>query len=106
MNKIDLVDPVTRAGLQNQALRNSHSVALSAVTGEGCERLLAIIDRRLDGDTRPVRLDIPLTDGKTLAWIYSHGKVLGRRDDDEAAHLSVRLSEADVARLRHHQRRH
>jgi GTPase len=106
MNKIDLVDPVTRASLENQALRNSHSVALSAVTGEGCERLLAMIDRRLDSETRPVRLDIPLTDGKTLAWIYRHGKVLGRRDDDEAAHLSVRLSEADVARLRHHQRRH
>jgi GTP-binding protein HflX len=106
MNKIDLVDPVTRSSLENQALRNSHSVVLSAVTGEGCERLLALIDRRLDSETRPLRLDIPLTDGKTLAWIYRHGKVLGRRDDDEAAHLSVRLSEADVARLRHHQRRH
>jgi GTPase len=106
MNKIDLADPVTRSSLENQALRNSHSVALSAVTGEGCERLLAVIDRRLDSETRPVRLDIPLTDGKTLAWVYRHGKVLGRRDDDEAAHLSVRLSEADVARLRHHQRRH
>jgi GTPase len=105
MNKIDLVDPVTRSSLENQALRNSHGVVLSAVTGEGCERLLALIDCRLDRETRPVRLDIPLTDGKTLAWIYRHGTVLGRRDDDEAAHLSVRLSEADVARLRHHQRR-
>jgi GTP-binding protein HflX len=106
MNKIDLVDPVTRSSLENQALRNSHSVVLSAVTGEGCERLLAMIDRRLDSETSPIRLDIPLTDGKTLAWIYRHGHVLGRRDDDEAAHLSVRLSEADVARLRHHHRRH
>jgi GTPase len=105
MNKIDLVDPVTRSSLENQALRNLHRVALSAVTGEGCERLLAMIDRRLDSESRPVRLDIPLTDGKTLAWIYRHGTVLGRRDDDEAAHLSVRLSEADAARLRHHQRR-
>jgi GTPase len=106
MNKIDLVDPITRSNLENQAQRNSHTVALSAVTGEGCERLLAMIDRRLDSKTRPVRLDIPLTDGKTLAWIYRHGEVLGRRDDDEAAHFSVRLSEADAARLRHHQRRH
>jgi GTP-binding protein HflX len=106
MNKIDLVDPVMRSKLENQAMLNSHSVALSAVTGEGCERLLAMIDRRLVSETRSVRLDVPLTDGKTLAWIYRHGKVLGRRDDDEAAHLSVRLSEADIARLHHHQRRH
>ncbi len=53
-----------------------------------------------------MRLDIPLSDGKTLAWIYRHGEVLGRRDDNEAAHLSVRLSEADLARLRHQQRLH
>jgi GTP-binding protein HflX len=106
MNKIDLVDPVMRSNLENQAMLNSHSVALSAVTGEGCERLLAMIDRRLDSETHSLRLDIPLTDGKTLAWIYRHGKVLGRRDDDEAAHLSVRLSEADIARLNYHQRRH
>lgn len=106
LNKIDLVDPSARASLQNQVLRNSHSVAVSAVTGEGCEGLLAMIDRRLSSDIRPVRLDIPLTDGRTLAWIYRHGEVLGRRDDNEAAHLSVRLSEADIARLRYQQRPH
>ena len=106
MNKIDLVDPATRMSLENHALRNSQSVAVSAVTGKGCEALLALIDRRLDDDVRRVRLDVPLTDGKTLAWIYRHGEVLGRRDDNEEAHLSVRLSESDIARLRHQQRLH
>jgi GTPase len=106
MNKIDLMGPTARASAANRALRNSHSVALSAATGEGCAALLAMIDRRLETDIRPVRLEVPLTDGKTLAWIYRHGEVLGRRDDNEAAHLSVRLSEADIARLRHQQRLH
>jgi len=106
MNKLDLVDPARRSGLASRASRDWHSVALSALTGEGCEALLATIDRGLESDIRPVRLDIPLSDGKTLAWIYRHGEVLGRRDDTEAAHLSVRLSEADIARLRHQQRLH
>jgi GTP-binding protein HflX len=106
MNKVDLVDPTTRASLENHGLRNSHSVALSAVTGEGCEALLAVVDRRLESEVRVVRLDVALTDGKTLAWLYRHGEVLGRRDDNEAAHLSVRLSEADIARLRHQKRLH
>jgi GTP-binding protein HflX len=106
MNKIDLMGPTARASAANRALRNSHSVALSAATGEGCAALLAMIDRRLETDIRPVRLEVPLTDGKTLAWIYRHGEVLGRRDDNKAAHLSVRLSEADIARLRHQQRLH
>jgi GTPase len=106
MNKIDLLDPVTRASLGNQQRRNSHSIALSATTGEGCEALLDLIDRRLESEARVMRLDVPLTDGKTLAWIYDRGEVLGRRDDNEAAHLSVRLSDEDISRLRHRQRLH
>ena len=106
VNKIDLLDPVTRASLDNHMLRNSQSVALSAITGAGCDGLLALLDRRLESEIRAVRLDIPLADGKTLAWVYRRGQVLGRRDDNEAAHLSVRLSEADIARLRHQQRLH
>jgi GTP-binding protein HflX len=106
LNKIDLLDPATRQRLQQQKLRNLQSIALSAVTGEGCDGLLEWIDSRLDSDARVVRLDIPLTDGKTLAWIYQRGEVLGRRDDNEAAHISARLPEEDVARLRHRRRLH
>ncbi|MEI4884367.1 hypothetical protein, partial [Klebsiella pneumoniae] len=77
--------------LVNQAQRNDEVVALSARTGGGCDGLLALIARRLDSAARSVRIDVPLSDGKTLAWIYERGEVLGRRDDAEAAHLSVRL---------------
>jgi len=106
MNKIDLMDPATRASLVNQSQRNTEAVALSAVTGEGCGGLLRLIEGRLEAGVRSVRLDVPLSDGRTLAWIYAHGEVLGRRDDGEAAHLSVRLSDADLGRLRHRQRLH
>ena len=106
MNKVDLLEPTMHASLRNQQLRNSQSVALSAITGEGCDGLLELIDRRLESTARVKRLDIPLTDGKTLAWIYDRGEVLGRRDDNETAHLSVRLSEEDISRLRHRQRLH
>jgi GTPase len=106
LNKIDLLDPGERESLLNQAQRNIQSVAMSAATGEGCDGLLRLFDGRLENGARAVRLDVPLADGKTLAWIYQHGEVLGRRDDAEAAHLSVRLSEADLGRLRHRQRLH
>jgi GTP-binding protein HflX len=106
LNKIDLFDEASRAALLNQAQRNEEVVALSAASGEGCDALLALIAGRLDSSTRAVRVDVPLADGKTLAWIYSRGEVLGRRDDSEAAHLSVRLSDADLGRLRHRQRVH
>jgi GTPase len=104
LNKIDLLDGAARGSLINQVARDPRRVAVSAATGEGCDNLLTLIDQRLGVGTHPVRLDIPLSDGKTLAWVYRHGEVLGRRDDGEAAHLSVRLSEADIARLRHQRR--
>jgi len=107
MNKTDLLEPSARVALLNQVeRRNTDTVALSAATGEGCDRLLQLVDGRLDAGLRAVRLDVPLSDGRTLAWIYAHGEVLGRRDDGEAAHLSVRLSEADLGRLRHRHRLH
>jgi GTP-binding protein HflX len=106
LNKIDLLQPVARESLLNQISRNTETVAVSAVTGEGCDALLGVVDHRLAEGGRAVRLDVPLSDGKTLAWIYRHGEVLGRRDDAEAAHLSVRLSDADLGRLRHRQRLH
>jgi len=106
LNKIDLLAPAEREGLLNLAERNTESVALSAATGEGCDGLLQLIERRLENGARALRLDVPLSDGQTLAWIYAHGEVLGRRDDGEAAHLSVRLSDADLGRLRHRQRLH
>ena len=106
LNKIDLLSPTERASLINQTQRNVLSCAVSAVTGEGCDALLQLIERRLENGSRAVRLDVPLSDGQTLAWIYAHGEVLGRRDDGDSAHLSVRLSEADLGRLRHRQRMH
>jgi GTP-binding protein HflX len=106
LNKIDLLGEDARESLVNQSLRNEEVVALSAVTGEGCDALLSTVAGRLDRAMQPLRIDIPLSDGKTLAWIYARGEVLGRRDDEVAAHLSVRLSEADLGRLRHRHRMH
>jgi GTPase len=106
LNKIDLLDETARNALVNQAQRNEEVVALSAVTGEGCDGLLTLVAGRLDSASRAVRVEVPLSDGKTLAWLYERGAVLGRRDDEQAAHLSVRLSEADLGRLRHRQRVH
>jgi GTP-binding protein HflX len=99
LNKIDLLPAEQRAALSHQAQRNHDVVPISAATGEGCDGLLAVVDRRLDGDRQPVRLDVALSDGAALAWLYAHGEVVARRDDDEAAHLEVRMSNADLGRF-------
>jgi GTP-binding protein HflX len=100
LNKIDLLPQEERAAVQNQATRNRTAVPLSAATGEGCEDLLRLLDRRLEDDRQRVVLRVPLADGAALAWIYANGEVLSRRDDESVAHMAVRLSEADLGRFR------
>jgi GTPase len=100
LNKLDLLPPEQRDALHNQARRNRDVLPLSAVTGEGCEALVALLDLRLDGNRRAVRLSVPLSDGATLAWVYRHGEILSRADDEREAQLEVRLSDADLGRLK------
>jgi len=99
LNKIDRLDPPSRAALVNQVGRNDDVIPVSAVTGEGCDELLRLFDRRLDGGIRPVPVDVPLSDGAGIAWLYQHGEVLERHDDDHLAHLVVNLAPADLDRF-------
>jgi GTPase len=100
LNKIDLLDAERRAVLMNQAQRNRDAVPVSAVTGEGCGVLTDLLDRRLDGDRALIHVDVPVSDGAALAWLYRHGEVVSRRDDESEAHLAVRLSAADLSRFK------
>jgi len=100
LNKIDLLDAERRAVLQNQARRNRDVVPISAATGEGCPALVALFDQRFDGNRSLVHLDVPVSDGAALAWLYRHGEVVSRSDDEREAHLAVRISEADLGRFK------
>ena len=48
-----------------------------------------------------VDVTIGLEDGATIAWLYSHGQVLSRSDDDSHAHITVGLEPANLARFEH-----
>ena len=100
LNKIDLLSSEQHTALRNQARRNHDAVPLSAATGEGCDDLVDLLDRRLELDRRLVRLDVPLSDGAAIAWLYRHGEVVERADDERHAHVEVRLSDADLGRFR------
>ena len=99
LNKIDLLDAETRRAVRNQAARNPNAIPVSAVTGEGSAGLLELLERRLSRSRRVVEYSLPLEDGSPIAWLYSHGEVLSRRDDGGFAHLRVGLDAADIARF-------
>ncbi|MGO4738529.1 GTPase HflX [Bosea sp. 2KB_26] len=70
----------------------SRPVLVSALTGEGVDRLTDAIETRI-ARSRPVyRLTLEPGDGKSLAWLHSNGEVLSREDaEDGALALTVRL---------------
>jgi GTP-binding protein HflX len=93
LNKADLLGGAVHVPLREGA------VAASALTGEGLEALKAAIDQRIAEGMELADYDIPPQDGARLAWLYEHGEVVQRSDDDAAVHMKVRLLPADRARF-------
>jgi GTP-binding protein HflX len=65
----------------------------------GAEAFLKRLDDVLAESQKVLNLSVPLSDGAALAWLYQHGDVLDRVDDDECANLRVGLDEANAARF-------
>ena len=103
LNKIDLLTPEARAALFVQS-RDGDRLPISAVTGEGIEALMTEIDRRLAGGRNVARYRMQHGEGGAIAWLYSHGTVLERRDDEKFAYLTVSLTPEERARFERMQR--
>ena len=103
-NKVDLLDPETRAarfaraeGLEGV---NLPPTAISAQTGDHVADLLNAIDRVAFPATRIVTLDLPANEGRLRARIAAAGRILEEAaDDDGVLHLKVEVSAVDEARL-------
>jgi GTP-binding protein HflX len=93
LNKADLLGGVAEVPLREGA------VAVSALTAEGLDALTAAIDRRIAEGMELADYEIPPQDGARLAWLYQHGEVVQRSDNDTAVHMTVRLLPADRARF-------
>jgi GTPase len=98
LNKADLI-PADELNLLRERADGQCWVLASALTGDGCNDLMAAIDGALAAQRTVVELDVAHTDGKTLAWLYRRGQVLSREDGETGAHLTVALDPADIARL-------
>ena len=93
LNKIDQV----AAGADDPAVHGG--IPVSALTGEGCDALLAAIEERLAARGILVSVEVPVGDGASLAWLHERGEVVAQENDEATVHLDVRLEPPDVARL-------
>jgi GTP-binding protein HflX len=106
-NKIDQLDAATHearvrssAAAQEGGQGALPPVAISAVTGEGMEALLAAIDRAAFSATRIVTLTLSADEGRTRAQIAAAGRILEETTDDNGnITLKAELLIADAARF-------
>jgi GTP-binding protein HflX len=99
LNKIDRIEPEAREALLEQAKRRHPAVAISAISGEGCDRLIDMMQSKLRNTQYNLAFRLPHNQGAASAWLYAHGEVVERRDEDDYSELTVRLSPEDAERF-------
>lgn len=79
--------------------RKDDVVLGSAMTGDGLDDLLSVIDQRLARSSDVVDLVIDAADGAGLAWLYRHGRVLDRVEQDGKTHIKAAFDPTERALL-------
>ncbi|MEA3054886.1 MAG: GTPase [Actinomycetota bacterium] len=94
-NKIDV-------STEGARLVDSHpgSIAISAVTGKGIDRLLEVLGDRLRALSTIVELVVPYERGDVLAALHRDGEVLVESHEDTGTRVRARLGDGERGRYR------
>ncbi len=95
LNKVDLLDPLTRRRLANAY---PDAVLTAARTGDGLEELEAQIAAFFATRFEAVELLVPHTDGGALASLYALGAPIERDDTPDGVVIRAHLPEAEARR--------
>ncbi len=99
LNKIDLLEEDEKELLINGSERQEGKILMSAVTGTGVKAFLEAVENKLTENQKILSVRIPSEDGASLSWIYRHGTVLERSEEEEAVILNVKFSPENLGRL-------
>jgi len=102
-NKIDLVSPAIREGLEAERTRLSDqfiAVPLSAITGEGIDSLVAEIESLLDRHRVLFVAHLTNNDGALRAWLHANSQVeIETFADSGDVELQINLSQDEFGRM-------
>jgi GTP-binding protein HflX len=96
VNKTDAADPDRVEDL----LAKDGSVAVSAATGEGIDKLVAVIGERLRALSSVFELLVPYDRGDVLAALHREGNVLVEVHGDDEMRIRARLGAVEASRYR------
>jgi GTP-binding protein HflX len=98
-NKLDLLSDEDRTEMLGEASHRDDVVILSALTGEGVDRLVRTVGDRLTQGHRRYRIALAPEDGASAAWLHAHGEVTDHWIDDDRALYDVHMAPADYDRF-------
>ena len=97
LNKVDVLDSLARRRVSN---RFPDALQVSALTGEGLDRLRERVAERFADRFEPVRLLLPYAEGGKLAELYALGAPIDEREDHpEGVLVRARLPRSELRRF-------
>ncbi|MDO4573859.1 MAG: GTPase HflX [Planctomycetia bacterium] len=99
INKVDTItDPFRLQAILNQY---PQAISISAASGEGLERLAQAVSDQLSRDFPTVKVEMPITNGRLLAYLAKYGEVFSRQYTEEGRVLvKCRIAEAFLGKIR------
>jgi GTP-binding protein HflX len=100
-NKVDRLEGLQREEAWHAAGRaDPQPVLVSAITGEGINDLMSVIEDRLGSADEIMEVTVPPTAGKLAHWLHENTEILAREvADGGETHYRVRVDLARRARL-------
>lgn len=98
-NKADLLPPEDLSRWQAKTQNSSNMVLTSAISGEGCDRLLELIRQKLTLGQKKCRITLPAADGQLQAWLHQNSDVQKLENSEQSNIYTVCISHENLARF-------
>lgn len=100
LNKADLLSEDAYQSQQQETARRGNAVLTSAVSGEGREAFLQMIDDKLSENSLSQQLTISAADGKTLSWLHANAQICAKELIEDKIRLNIKISPSKWAQLK------
>ena len=98
-NKADLLPPEDLSRWQTKTAHSGNKVLTSAISGEGCGRLLELTRQKLALGQKKCRISLPAEDGQLQAWLHQNSDVQKLENGEQNNIYTVCISPENLARL-------
>lgn len=99
-NKLDSLEPDIAEQFREKAKGHEKAIGVSALTGQGVDELLNVIEQELSGRIATRSIELKPAQMRILPWIYENTKVLARKDqEDGSVQFDIEVTEHDAEEL-------